>query len=51
MNDLDARLQRLAAEATKDVTAPDLEVIVRRGRRREHLRKTTGARFETSPFR
>ena len=37
MNDLDARLQRLAAEATRDVTAPDLEVIVRRGRRRYAL--------------
>ena len=37
MNDLEARLQRLAAEATKDVTAPDLEVIVRRGRRRHAL--------------
>ena len=34
MNDLDARLQRLVVEATKDVTAPDLEVIMQRGRRR-----------------
>ena len=37
MKDLDARLQGLAAEATKDVTAPDLAVIVRRGRRRRAL--------------
>jgi hypothetical protein len=37
MNDLDAKLQRLAAEATKHATTPDLEVIVRRGRRRRVL--------------
>jgi hypothetical protein len=37
MNDLDARLQRLAAEATKHTTAPDVEVIMRRGRRRRAL--------------
>jgi hypothetical protein len=37
MNDLDARLQRLAAEATKDATAPDVAVIMRRGRRRRAL--------------
>jgi hypothetical protein len=37
MNDLDARLQRLAAEATKHTTAPDVEVIMRRGRRRRTL--------------
>jgi len=34
MNDLDARLERLAAEATKDATAPDVEVVMRRGRHR-----------------
>jgi hypothetical protein len=37
MNDLDARLQRLAAEATKHTTVPDVEVIIRRGRRRRAL--------------
>jgi hypothetical protein len=37
MNDLDARLQRLAAEATKHAVAPDVEVIMRRGRRRRVL--------------
>jgi hypothetical protein len=37
MNDLDARLQRLAAEATKHARAPDVEVIMRRGRRRGAL--------------
>jgi hypothetical protein len=37
MNDLDDRLQRLAAEATKDVTPPDVAVIRRRGRRRRVL--------------
>ena len=34
MNDLDARLERLAAEATKHATPPDLQVIVRRARHR-----------------
>jgi hypothetical protein len=37
MNDLDARLERLAAEATKDAEVPDVEVIMRRGRRRRAL--------------
>lgn len=37
MNDLDARLERLAAEATKDAVAPDVEVVMRRGRRRRAL--------------
>jgi hypothetical protein len=37
MNDLDARLERLAAEATTDVTPPDVAVIMRRGRRRRAL--------------
>jgi hypothetical protein len=37
MNDLDARLQRLAAEATKHARAPEVEVIMRRGRRRRVL--------------
>jgi hypothetical protein len=37
MNDLDARLERLAAEATKHATPLDLQVIVRRGRRRRGL--------------
>jgi hypothetical protein len=37
MNDLDARLEQLAAEATKDVTPPDVEVIMRRGRHRRAL--------------
>jgi hypothetical protein len=37
MNDLDDRLQRLAAEATKHALAPDVEVIMRRGRRRRAL--------------
>jgi hypothetical protein len=33
MKDLDARLERLAAEATKDATAPEVAVIMRRARR------------------
>jgi hypothetical protein len=37
MNGLDDRLQRLAAEATKHAVAPDVEVIMRRGRRRRAL--------------
>jgi hypothetical protein len=37
MNDLDARLERLAAEAVKDAVAPDAEAIMRRGRRRRTL--------------
>jgi hypothetical protein len=37
MNDLDARLERLAAEATKHARAPDVAVIMRRGRRRRAL--------------
>jgi hypothetical protein len=37
MNDLDDRLQRLAAEATKRATAPGVAVIMRRGRRRRAL--------------
>jgi hypothetical protein len=37
MKDLDDRLQRLAAEATKDVTPPDVAVIMRYGRRRRTL--------------
>jgi hypothetical protein len=37
MNDLDDRLQRLAAEATKHARAPEVEVIMRRGRRRRAL--------------
>jgi hypothetical protein len=37
MNDLDVRLERLAAEATKHAVAPDVEVIMRRGRRRRAL--------------
>jgi hypothetical protein len=37
MNDLDDRLQRLATEATRHVLAPDVEVIMRRGRRRRAL--------------
>jgi cell division protein FtsX len=31
--DLDARLQRLAATAVRDATAPDLDAVARRGRR------------------
>ena len=34
MNDLDTRLERLAAEATRDAVAPEPEAIARRGRRR-----------------
>ena len=34
MNDLDIRLERLAAEATRDAVAPEPEAIARRGRRR-----------------
>jgi hypothetical protein len=37
MNDLEARLERLAAQATKDATAPDVQVIMQRGRRRRAL--------------
>jgi hypothetical protein len=37
MNDLDTRLERLAAEATKHARAPDVAVIMRRGRRRRAL--------------
>jgi hypothetical protein len=37
MNGLDARLQRLAAEATKHAVGPDVEVVLRRGRRRRAL--------------
>jgi len=37
MNDLDDSLQRLAAEATKDVTPPDVAVIMRHGRHRQAL--------------
>jgi hypothetical protein len=37
MNDLDARLKRLAAEAAKQATVPDVAVVVRRGRRRQAL--------------
>ena len=37
MNDLDDRLERLAAEATKHAKAPDVGVIVRRGGRRRAL--------------
>jgi hypothetical protein len=34
MNDLDDRLQRLAAEATRHAVAPDVQVIMRRGHHR-----------------
>jgi cell division protein FtsX len=34
MNDLDQRLERLAAEATGDAVAPELAAVARRGRRR-----------------
>jgi cell division protein FtsX len=34
VNDLDIRLERLAAEATRDAVAPEPETIARRGRRR-----------------
>jgi hypothetical protein len=34
VNDLDTRLERLAAEAVRDAVAPELETIARRGRRR-----------------
>ena len=34
MNDLDTRLERLAAEAIRDAVPPELETVVRRGRRR-----------------
>ena len=34
MHDLDTRLERLAAEATRDAVAPEPAVIARRGRRR-----------------
>lgn len=37
MNDLDGRLERLAAEATKHARAPDVEVIMRRARHRRAL--------------
>jgi hypothetical protein len=37
MNDLDDSLQRLAAEATKDVTPPEVAVIMRHGRHRQAL--------------
>ena len=34
MHDLDTRLERLAAEATRDAVAPEVAAIARRGRRR-----------------
>jgi cell division protein FtsX len=34
VNDLDTRLERLAAEAIRDAVPPELETVVRRGRRR-----------------
>jgi cell division protein FtsX len=34
MHDLDTRLERLAAEATRDAVTPELETVARRGRRR-----------------
>jgi cell division protein FtsX len=34
VNDLDTRLERLAAEATRDAVPPEPEVVARRGRRR-----------------
>jgi FtsX extracellular domain len=34
MNDLDIRLERLAAEATRDAVPPELAAVARRGRRR-----------------
>lgn len=37
MNGLDDRPQRLAAEATKHAVAPEVEVVMRRGRRRRAL--------------
>jgi hypothetical protein len=37
MNDLDARLRRLADEATKDARAPDVAAIMRRGNYRRAL--------------
>jgi cell division protein FtsX len=42
VNDLDTRLERLAAEATRDAVPPDLEALARRGRRRRrrHLAGT-----------
>jgi hypothetical protein len=38
VNDLDTRLERLAAAATRDAVAPELETIARRGRRRRRRR-------------
>ena len=34
MHDLDTRLERLAAEATRETVPPEVEAIARRGRRR-----------------
>ena len=38
MHDLDIRLERLAAEATRDAVAPEVAAIARRGRRRRRHR-------------
>ena len=42
MHDLDTRLERLAAEATRDAIPPEPETIARRGRRRRR-RQLTGS--------
>jgi cell division protein FtsX len=38
LHDLDVRLERLAAEATRDAVPPELEAVARRGRRRRRRR-------------
>ena len=43
MNDLDARLELLAAEATRDAVVPDPEAVMRRGRRRNRRRLASSA--------
>jgi cell division protein FtsX len=43
VNDLDTRLGRLAAEATRDTVVPELAAIARRGRRRRRRQLAGGA--------
>jgi hypothetical protein len=42
VNDLDERLERLAAEATRGAVAPEVAAVARRGRRRRRRRQLAG---------
>ena len=45
MHDLDTRLERLAADATRDAVAPEPAAIARRGRRRRRRQLAGSARL------